>query len=48
MGAGNAYTPVRAGIVGHAYTPANETADLVSLNMTAGARIKRDGDDVYA
>ena len=27
------YTPARAGFVGDAYTPANETVDLVSLNM---------------
>ena len=35
MGADNAYTPARAGFIGDAYTPANETADLVSLNMAA-------------
>ena len=38
MGAGNAYTPARADFVGDANTPANETADLVSLNMAAPAR----------
>ena len=35
VGAGNAYTPARAGFVGDEYTPANETPDLVSLNMAA-------------
>ena len=38
MGAGNAYTPMRAGFVGDAYTPANETANLVSLNMAVPIR----------
>ena len=39
MRAGNAYTPMRAGLVGDTYTLANESADgtkdrdLVSLNM---------------
>ena len=32
MGAGNAYMPARAGF---AHMPANETAELVSLNMAA-------------
>ena len=45
MGAGNAYAPARSDFVGDAYTPANETADLVSLNMAA-ARMKRDGDEM--
>ena len=35
LGAGNAYMPARADFVGDANTPANETADLVSLNMAA-------------
>ena len=34
-GAVNAYTPARADFVGDAYTPANETADLVFFNMAA-------------
>ena len=34
-GGQNAYTPARAGFVGDAHTPANETADLVSLNIAA-------------
>ena len=38
MGADNVYTWVRYGIVGDAYTPANKTADLVSLNMAAPVR----------
>ena len=35
MGAGSPYAPARAVFVGVAYTLANETADLVSLNMAA-------------
>ena len=42
---GNAYTPARAGFVGDAYTPANETADLVSLNMAAPVRTVSDMRD---
>ena len=42
VGAGNAYTPARASFVGDAYTPANETADLVSLNMAAPVRTVSD------
>ena len=38
MGAGNAYTLARAGFIIDAYTKANETADLVSLNMTVPLR----------
>ena len=45
MGAGNAYTPARAGFVGDANTPANETVDLVSLNMAAPVRSVSDTRD---
>ena len=45
MGTGNAYTPAKAGFVGDAYTPANETTDLVSLNMTAPVRTVSDMRD---
>ena len=38
LGAGNAYTPVRAGFAGDTYTPANETA------QHGGARMERDGN----
>ena len=34
-----------AGFVGDAYTPANETADLVSLNMAAPVRSVSDTRD---
>ena len=49
--AGKAYRPARAGFVGDAYTPANETADgtkdrdLVSLNMSAPIRSMTDLHD---
>ena len=40
VGAGDAYTPARVDFVGdEAYTPANETADFVPLNMAAPVRI---------
>ena len=45
VGAGNAYTPARAGFVVDAWTPANETADLVSLNMAAPVRSVSDMRD---
>ena len=45
MGAGSAYTPARSGFVGDAYMPANETADLVSLNMAAPVRSVSDMRD---
>ena len=45
MGAGNAYTPARAGFVGDTYTLANETADLVSLNMAGPLRSVSDMRD---
>ena len=37
VGAGNVYTPVTADYDGDAHTPANETADFVSLNLAAPA-----------
>ena len=42
MGAGNAYTPARADFVGDANMSANETVDLVYLNMAAPVRIISD------
>ena len=45
MGAGNAYTPARACFVGDAYTSADETTDLVSLNMAAPVRSVSDMRD---
>ena len=45
VGAGNACKPARADFVGDANTPANETADLVSLNMAAPVRSVSDMRD---
>ena len=42
MGASNAYTPAKTDFAGDAYTPANEIADLVFLNMAAPVRIVSD------
>ena len=39
MGAGNAYTPARAGFLSDAYTPANERPTA----QHGGARMERDG-----
>ena len=44
-GSWQAYTPARAGFVGDAYTPADETADLVSLNMAVSVRSVSDMRD---
>ena len=37
--------PARVGFVGDAYTPANETADLVSLKMAAPVKTVSDMRD---
>ena len=45
MGAGNAYTSAGASFVVDALTPANETADLLSLNMATPVRSVSDRRD---
>ena len=45
MEAGDAYKPARAGFVDDAYTPANESADSVSLNIAVPVRSVSDMRD---